>query len=121
MFILRDRTTFNTSAEMLLRVSFGVETDSSKNPAFPKLIPFLSSLDGVWEDRGTHQQAALHMACLYCQSLIERGDATRRAEAATLCKVIAEAIPVYVERSYMSEASGAHYASLIEQCTTQLA
>lgn len=120
MFIIRDRTRFNSDVDTLLRVSFHIETDSSKNPAFPKLMPYLRSLDGLWEERATAHHGALYVALAYCKDLIDRGGASKKAEASALCACLAELIPVFVSRNYMTQECGAHYAEQAQQYAASL-
>ena len=120
MFIVRDRTRFNSDVDTLLRVSFNIETDSSKNPAFPRLMSYLRSLDGLWEDRATPHHGALFVALSYCKDLVDRGDAANKAEASALCACIAEMVPVFVSRNYMTQERGAHYAALVQQYAASL-
>ena len=115
MFIVRDRTRFNSDVDTLLRVSFNIETDSSKNPAFPKLMSYLRSLDGLWEQRATPHHGALFVALSYCKDLIDRGGPAKKSEAAALCACITALIPEYVSRTYMTQERGAHYAELVQQ------
>lgn len=121
MFLLRDRTKFNSDVDLIIRMSFEIETDSSKNPAFPSFIAYLSHLSEIWNGNGTPEHAAVHMACIYCKGLAEKGDAVRKAEAQALRARIAEAIPVYVSRGQMTQDWGAHYTALLQKCAEQLA
>lgn len=120
MFIVRDRTRFNSDVDTLLRVSFHIDTDSSQNPAFPKLLPYLRSMDGLWEERASTHHGALFVALAYCKDLIDRGGAAKKAEASVLCACIAELIPVYVSRNYMTPERGAHYAERVQQYAAAL-
>ena len=121
MFLLRDRTKFNTDVDLILRMSFDIETDSSKNSAFPSFIGYLSHLSEIWNEKGTPEHAAVHMACVYCKGLVEKGGAQQKAEAKALRVRVAEAIPVYVSRAQMTPDWGAHYAGLLEKYAESLA
>ena len=121
MFLLRDRTKFNTDVDLILRMSFEVETDSSKNSAFPSFISYLSHLSEIWNEKGTPEHAAVHMACVYCKGLVEKGDAVRKTEAQALRARVAEAIPVYVSRGQMTPDWGTHYAGQLDKVTERLA
>lgn len=121
MYILRDRTKFNSDVDLILQMSFEIETNSSKNAAFPGFIKYLCCLDEVWDTKGTPTHAAIHMACLYCRGLAENGDAARRAEAQALWQRISEAIPLQVSRGQMPPDRGAHYSQQLEGCAERLA
>lgn len=115
MFLLRDRTKFNTDVDLILRMSFDIETDNSKNRAFPAFISYLSSLSEIWNENGTPEHAAVHMACVYCKGLAEKGEAAGKAEAKALRLRIAEATPLFVSRGQMTQDWAAHYAGLLEK------
>ncbi len=121
MFLLRDRTKFNTDVDLMLRMSFDIETDSSKNPAFPSFISYLSCLSEVWNEQGTPEHAAVHMAGVYCKGLAQKGDAARKAEAKALRLRIAETIPLYVSRGQLTPDWAAHYSALLEKYAELLA
>jgi hypothetical protein len=121
MFLLRDRTKFNSDVDLILRMSFEIETDSSKNLAFPSFISYLSHLSEIWNGNGTPEHAAVHMACTYCKSLVDKGDAVRKAEAQALRTRIDEAIPVYVSRGQLTQDWGSHYTGLLQKCADPLA
>ena len=121
MFLLRDRTKFNTDVDLILRMSFDIETDSSKNPAFPSFIAYLSHLSEIWNANGTPEHAAVHMACVYCKGLVEKGDAAGKAEAKALRPRIAEAMPLYVSRGQMTPDWAEHYSGLLEKYAELLA
>ena len=121
MFLLRDRTKFNSDVDLIVRMNFEIETDSSKNPAFPSFIAYLSHLSEIWNGNGTPEHAAVHMACIYCKGLVDKGDAVRKAEAQALRTRIAEAIPVFVSRGQLTQEWGVHYTDLLQKCTEQRA
>lgn len=115
MFLLRDRTKFNSDVDLIIRMSFEIETDSSKNPAFPSFIAYLSHLSEIWNGNGTPEHAAVHMACIYRKGLTDKGDAACQAEAQALRTRLAEAIPVYVSRGQLTQDWGAHYTDLLQK------
>ena len=121
MFLLRDRTKFNTDVDQILRMSFDMETDCSKNPAFPSFIGYLSHLSEIWNVGGTPEHAAVHMACVYCKSLTEKGDVARKAEAKALRPRIAQAVPLFVSRGQMTPDWAAHYSGLLEKYAASFA
>ena len=121
MFLLRDRTKFNTDVDLILRMSFDIETDSSKNSAFPSFIGYLSHLSEIWNEKGTPEHAAVHMACVYCKGLVEKGATAQKVEARALRPRIAEAIPLYVSRGQMTQDWAAHYSGLLEKYAALLA
>ena len=120
MFLLRDRTKFNTDVDLILRRSFDIETDGSKNSAFPSFIGYLSHLSEIWNEGGTPEHAAVHMACVYCKGLVEKSDAARKAEAKALQSRIAEAVPLFVSRGQMTSDWAAHYSGLLEKYVGRL-
>ncbi len=121
MYILRDRTKFNSDVDHLLQMSFEIETNSSKNAAFPGFIAYLNCLNEVWDVKGTPTHAAIHMACLYYRGLAESGDVARKTEARALRQRIAEAIPLQVSRGQMPPDRGAHYSQQLEKYAEHLA
>ena len=121
MYILRDRTRFNSDVDLILQMSFETETNRSKNAAFPGFITYLCCLNEVWDLKGTPTHAAIHMACLYYQGLAEGGDAARKEEARALRQRIAEAIPLQVSRGQMPADRGAHYAAQLDTYAAHLA
>lgn len=116
MFLLRDRTKFNTDVDLVLRMSFDIETDSSKNSAFPSFIGYLSHLSEIWNEKGTPEHAAVHMACVYCKGLAETGDAVRKAEVQALRARVVEAIPLYISRGQLTPDWGSHYTDQLNKC-----
>ncbi len=115
MFLLRDRTRFNTDVDLILQMSFDIETDSSKNPAFPSFIGYLSHLSEIWNEKGTPEHAAVHMACIYRKGLVEKGDAAQKVEAKAVRLRIAEAMPLFVSRGQITPDWAAHYSGLLEK------
>lgn len=113
--LFRNREKFNDEVNQLLNSTLGINTNSRVNEAFPGVLVYLGYIDEVWHGKGTSEDAALRIGCLYFMGISKNGSENERMEARLLHPKLLNFLEYCRNKGSIADFNLKHYAELIEK------